>query len=87
MRTHLGSCGMLNIPDNGYKVYQVRLYNAHVRAMVRRRQRHLFFDPHWANPQTRDVVARDEDEAWSLISERFPPEDGFVVEHISASHF
>jgi hypothetical protein len=78
---------MLNLPNNGYKVYQVRLYNEQVRAMARRRQRHSYFDHHWAKPQVRDVVARDEAEAWTLISERFPPEDGFVVEHITADPF
>jgi hypothetical protein len=78
---------MLNLPNNGYKVYQVRLYNEQVRAMARLRRRHCYFDRQWANAQVRDVVARDEAEAWTLISERFPPEDGFVVERITASHF
>jgi hypothetical protein len=76
---------MLNLPNNGYKIFQVQLYNKQVREMVRRRKRHSFFDRLWARPQVRDVVARDEAEARALITERFPPEDGFVVERISAS--
>ncbi|HYN38842.1 MAG TPA: hypothetical protein VES39_06305 [Rhodospirillales bacterium] len=78
---------MLHLPNSGYRVFRVQLYNEQVRSLATCRQRHSFFDRHWAEAQTRDVVARDEAEAWSLISERFPPEDGFVVEHISASAF
>jgi hypothetical protein len=78
---------MLNLPSNGYKVYEVRLYNKQVRAMARRKERHSFFDCQWAKAQVRDVVARDESEAWALITERFPPEDGFVVERITVGSF
>ena len=76
---------MLNLPNNGYKIYEVQLYNEQVREMAQRRKRHCFLDRLWATPQVRDVVARDEAEAWALIAERFPPEDGFVVERISTS--
>lgn len=78
---------MLHLPNTGYRVFRVQLYNEQVRNLARRRQRHCFFDRHWAETQSRDVVARDESEAWSLIAERFPPEDGFVVEEISARAF
>ena len=76
---------MLNLPNNGYKVFEVQLYNEEVRALAQRRHRHSAFDRHWARPQVRDVVARNEAEAWLLISQRFPPEDGFVVERITPS--
>ncbi|NJO56594.1 MAG: hypothetical protein HC834_09985 [Rhodospirillales bacterium] len=78
---------MLHLPDTGYRVFRVRLYNEEVRSLAIRRQRHSFYDRQWAEAQLRDVVARDEEEAWSLIAERFPPEDGFVVEQITASAF
>jgi hypothetical protein len=78
---------MLHLPDKGYRVFRVQLYNEQVRTLSMRELKHRFFDRRWAEPQMRDVVARDEEEAWSLISERFPPEDGFVVEHITASVF
>lgn len=78
---------MLHLPTNGYKIFQVQLYNEQVRMMAKLRQRHIFFDRSWANAQMRDVVARNEAEAWSLISERFPPEDGFVIESITADRF
>ena len=86
MRARQGRA-MLNLPNNGYKVYEVQLYNEQVRVMAQRRKRHSFFDRHWARAQVRDVVARDESEAWALIAERFPPEDGFVVERITTSAF
>jgi hypothetical protein len=78
---------MLNLPNNGYKIYEVKLYNEHVRAMAELKKRHNFFDRHWATAQVRDVVARNEAEAWALIAERFPPEDGFVVERITSGRF
>ncbi len=78
---------MLHLPNSGYRVFRVQLYNEQVRSLASHRQRHSFFDRQWAEAQLRDVVARDEAEAWSLIAERFPPEDGFVVEQITASAF
>jgi hypothetical protein len=35
----------------------------------------------------RDVVARDESEARTLIGERFPAEDGFVVKQVCRCRF
>ncbi|MFO1119482.1 MAG: hypothetical protein U1E38_04970 [Rhodospirillales bacterium] len=81
---------MPHLPNAGFRVFQggqAQLYNEQVRTLAQRKQRHTFFDRHWAEAQVRDVVARDEAEAWSLITERFPPEDGFVVERITASGF
>lgn len=74
---------MLHLPDNGYQVYQVALTNTRVRALISEKKRHRYFDERWADVQVKDVVARDEGEARALICERFPPEDGFVVEGIS----
>jgi hypothetical protein len=78
---------MLHLPDNGYRVYEVALVNTKVRALISEKKRHRYFDGRWANVQVKDVVARDEREAHELICERFPPEDGFVVEGISRRQF
>lgn len=78
---------MLHLPESGYKVYEVALYNSKVRALVERKQRHSSFDDRWAGLQVRDVVARDESEARSLIAERFPPEEGFVVAEVAPTPF
>lgn len=78
---------MLHLPNNGYKVYMVELFNQQVRSLVTKRRRHSFFNDHWAEVQVRDVVARSETEARALIAERFPPEDGFVVQAIVPERF
>lgn len=78
---------MLHLPNDGYKIYACAIYNQKVRELVGRKKRHAFFDDRWAQVQRRDVVARDETEALSLIAERFPPEDGFIVEEIAVSGY
>jgi len=71
---------MLN-PSLG-QVYLVKFYNKVVRALVKENQSHSFFEDHWADVHTQDVVATSEDEARSKIAKRFPPEDGFVIETV-----
>ncbi len=78
---------MLHLPNDGYKVYEVLIYNQVVRDLVCQKRRHNYFDDRWAIDQRRDVVARDEAEARTLIYERFPPEDGFVVKTVNAIGF
>jgi hypothetical protein len=74
---------MLHLESSGVQVFQVALYNERVRALVGQRRRHRRFSSRWAEVQHRDVVAHDEEEARLLIAERFPPEDGFVVEAVA----
>lgn len=78
---------MLHLASSDVQVFEVALYNERVRALVNQRRRHGRFSARWAQIQVRDVVARDEDEARLLIAERFPPEDGFVVEGIARSGY
>lgn len=78
---------MLHLPNSGHRVFEVALYNKEVRRLVAHRQRHSFFEDLWAEQQRRNVVARDEVEARRLISERFPPEDGFVIEGVFATRY
>ncbi len=78
---------MLHLPDNGFKVFEVALYNEAVRALVKDHRAHGHYDDRWAKLQVRDVVARDEREARSLIEERFPPKDGFIVKRVSRSAY
>ena len=70
---------MLHVPTNGCKLFEVAIYNADVRALVKSNQSHCYFDDRWADVQLRDVAARDEAEARARIAMRYPPEDGFVV--------
>jgi hypothetical protein len=74
---------MLHLASSDVQVFQVALYNERVRALVSQRRRDGRFSNRWAEVQLRDVVARDEEEARLLIAERFPPEDGFVVQEVA----
>jgi len=76
---------MLQQPKNGHQLFEVAIYNKEVRALVKENRSHCFFDDHWADTQLRDVIAIDEDEARDLIAERFPPDDGFVIQEVYAS--
>jgi hypothetical protein len=78
---------MLQMPNDGRSAFEVAIYNKEVRAMVKENLSHSYFDDYWADVQVRDVVARDEDEARYLISERFPPEDGFVIQELYQGRF
>lgn len=73
---------MLHLPNTGHKIYEVAVYNRNVRELVRDRRQHAAYDDRWAQPQLRSVVARSEAEARELISERFPPTDGFVIQRV-----
>jgi len=78
---------MLEMAISGHHVYEVSIYNKEVRAMVKENQHHHFFDDQWADIHVRNVTARDEGEAVSIISKRFPAEDGFVIAKVSESDF
>ncbi len=73
---------MLQAPTEGQYVYEVSIYNREVRSLVKQNQSHLFFDDQWADKHLHDVIARDENHARLLIAERFPPDDGFVIEGV-----
>ena len=68
---------------NAGNAYEVSIYNREVRAAVKDNESHIFFGDHWADLQFQDVNARTENEARELISMRYPPELGFVVEDLT----
>ncbi|NQU61967.1 MAG: hypothetical protein HQ512_12620 [Rhodospirillales bacterium] len=76
---------MLQLPSAGQQAFEVSVYNKDVRSLVKENQSHLFFDDHWADIHVHDVVARDESHARQLMAERYPPDDGFVIEAISVA--
>jgi hypothetical protein len=78
---------MLQLPVNGQHVYEVSIYNRQVRAMLKENLHHHFFDDQWADIHIRNVTARNENEAKNVISERFPCEEGFVIEQVAQSRF
>jgi len=77
---------MLQHPVNGQQVFEIAIYNKDVRALVKENQSHTLFDDLWADLQLHDVTASSERAARSMISKRFPAEDGFIIEHVIESH-
>jgi len=78
---------MIHQPNEGQQLFEVSIYNKEVRAMVKENRSHYFFDDQWADSQVRDIVAHNEKEARTLIAERFPPDDGFVIESVYKGRF
>ena len=74
---------MLHLPTNGQQVFEVSIFNKAVRSLVKENRSHSYFDDHWADTQVRDVIAKNETEARRLVTEQFPPDDGFVIESVS----
>jgi len=68
---------------NGQQVFEVSIFNKAVRSLVKENRRHSYFDDYWADTQVRDVIAKNEAEARRLVTEQFPPDDGFVIEFVS----
>jgi len=78
---------MLQAPTKGHKVFEIAVYNQDVRSLVKENQSHCFFDDHWADTRLQDILAKNEKEARQLIEDRFPSDDGFVVESVSIAGF
>ena len=75
---------MLQHSNDHIIAFEVFLYNREVRAAVKDNRSHELFGDHWADVQIQDVMAESEDQARRLISDRYPPELGFVVQQLSA---
>ena len=73
---------MLQPSKNGTNTYEVSIYNRDVRAAVKGNESHIFYGDQWADLQFQDVYADNELEARKLISLRYPPEQGFVVQDL-----
>ena len=75
---------MLRPLTDGRNAYEVSIYNRDVRAAVKGNQSHILFGDHWADIQFQDVQAQSETEARKLMSRRNPPEQGLVIEELTA---
>lgn len=64
------------------QVYLVTVYNKVVREMVKENTSHAFYSDRWADAHIQDVSAATEDEARHKMAQRFPEEDGFVIEAV-----
>jgi hypothetical protein len=75
---------MLQHDASDHTAFEATLYHQDVRAAVNDNRHHPFFSDHWADIKIQSLLAQDEDEAYQLITERYPPEEGFVVEELAA---
>ncbi len=75
---------MLRSLTDSRNAYEVSIYNRDVRAAVKGNKSHILFGDHWADIQFQDVQAQSETEARKLISQRYPPDQGFVIEELTA---
>ncbi len=75
---------MLQHSSDHIIAFEVFLYNREVRAAVKDNRSHELFGDHWADVQIQAVMAESEDQARRLVSDRYPPEQGFVVQQLSA---
>ena len=75
---------MLQHNANTCRAFEATLYHQDVRSAVDDNRHHAFFSDHWANVKVRGLLAQDENEAYQLLSERYPPEEGFVIEDLAA---
>ena len=78
---------MLQLPDSGNQLFEVRIYNKKVRAMIKQNQHHHFFDDQWADVHVENVTSYDEADSISIISKKFHREDGFVFELVVQPSF
>ena len=64
---------------DGSKKYEVGVYNRRVRQAVQMGEKVRGLDDSWADLQWVEVWAKSEAGARTKISQRFPPENGFVI--------
>ena len=74
--------GAMIEPNAFGHIYLVSIYNKVVRGLVKENKSHSFFDDQWADTHTQDVTAENEVEARTKMANRYPPEEGFVIESV-----
>ncbi len=70
---------MFAVATGNQKTFEVGLYNKEVRSCVKENDSHFDFGDEWADVHYQNVVALNEAEALTMITDRYPPEKGFVV--------
>lgn len=69
----------LHCPRGDCATYSVHIYNSDVRHTVKENRAHHTLSERWAEEQTHEVVAENENEARTLAAQRFPATEGFVI--------
>ena len=78
---------MLHTPNPGDKIFVFSVYNKIVRALVKENESHGLIGDTWADEHRNTVNAQDEAEAMSIVSRRYPPEDGFVIQAVGQGSY
>lgn len=63
--------------------FEVVIYNEQVRDKLREGLHHRTFNDDWGDSHYIEIRADDEDGALHKARDKYPPEDGFVIEGIS----
>ena len=64
-------------------MFEVILFNEQVRAKVREGEHHRTFTDDWADTHYIEMKASDEAGAMRKARQKYPAEDGFIIEGIS----
>ncbi|MAV87051.1 MAG: hypothetical protein CMM67_02270 [Rhodospirillaceae bacterium] len=67
------------------RVFEVKLYNKHVRALLKENKSHDFYSDYWGNVRNQAILALDEAAALNIIDIKYPQSKGFVVQDFSES--
>jgi hypothetical protein len=70
---------MFAVATENEKIYAVGIYNKDVRRCVKANETHQDYADEWADVHYQNVVAETEQEALILITDKYPPQEGFVV--------
>ena len=72
-----------SVKDN--RVFEVKLYNKHVRALLKENKSHDFYSDYWGDVRNHSILASDESAALNIIDIKFPQSNGCVVQEFSES--
>ena len=67
--------------------FEVGLYNANVRQLVKEGKRHRDLTDEWADIHYFDVEAEDAEAARQKVARKYPAERGFVIESVETPRF
>jgi hypothetical protein len=67
------------------RVFEVKLYNKHVRALLKENKSHDFYSDYWGDVRNQAILASDELAALNIIDIKYPQSKGFVVQEFSES--
>jgi len=67
--------------------FEIGIYNAEVRKLVKEGQRHRNLTDDWADIHYIDVEAETAEDARHKITRKYPSERGFVIASVEASRY